>query len=63
MAYPSTCPDCRQVYGPDAHVCAVSGGTRCPVCNDLCPDNEVEDNMCIDCYEGLLLLGTTQDPT
>lgn len=49
-----TCPDCREVYGPAAHECAVSGGTRCPKCNDLCPDNEVEDNVCIGCHETAL---------
>jgi hypothetical protein len=46
------CPDCRQDYGPEAHVCSVSGGTRCPKCYDLCPDNEVMDNICITCWEG-----------
>lgn len=49
------CPDCRQDYGPEAHVCPVSGGTRCPKCYSLCPDNEVEDNVCIDCFEAASL--------
>lgn len=47
----ATCPDCQTVFGTKAHVCVVSGGTRCPICKDLCPDNEVAEDICIDCFE------------